>query len=102
MDRKQEIIDRLNELESARNDVGEYIIECVMDTREDEGLPPFTPEELKEAEEECDRNADILQRIEDEQHGLMEEYFLLTGKSPVRTDGIIPYYREPFPWACTL
>ena len=38
-----EIIDELNNLLRELEDVGETIIDCVIDAREDEGLPPMTP-----------------------------------------------------------
>jgi hypothetical protein len=77
-----EIIDRLNELAAEKEDLGYYIIECVVDQREDEGLPPFTPEELAEAAAECDRKADIVTAIEAQMDDLQEDYYLLTGKFP--------------------
>ena len=77
-----EIIDRLNELAAEIEDLGDYIIDCVVDQREDEGLPPFTPEEYAEAAAECDRKADIVTAIEAQMDDLREDYYLLTGKLP--------------------
>ena len=91
----QQIIDRLNEISAELDDVGESIIDCVVDTRADDGLPPFTPEELAEAEAECNRNAETEVALWTENHCLQEDYFLLTGKYP-RLYG--DRFREPFAW----
>ena len=98
MNRKQEIIEELNNLCAEEEDIGETFIDVVIDAREDEGLPPFTPDELAKAKKTCDENADKMIALESREHELQNEYFLLTGKYPVLTDGIIPRYREPFEW----
>ena len=85
-DREDEIIDELNELAFERENVGEHILAVVVDSREDEGLPPFTPEELDAARKECDANCDKVTAIEKAMDELCEEYRSITGKSP--------YYNE--------
>lgn len=77
-----EIIDALNECASEIEDAGEWNIEVVTDALEDEGLPPFTPEELAAATEECDRIFDKVKSISDRMDELQAEYRSITGKSP--------------------
>ena len=80
--RENEIIDELNELAFERENTGDYILAVVVDSREDEGLPPFTPEELDAARKECDENCDKVNAIEKAMDKLLEEYRSITGKSP--------------------
>ena len=80
--RLDEIIDELNDIERDIEYAGEYIIDVVIDMREDEGLPPFSPEELAAATAECDRIGDKVQALEDRQRELMQEYFDLVGCAP--------------------
>ena len=79
---EREIIDALNECAADKEDAGEWIIDCVIDQREEDGLPPFTPEELATAEAECDRIADIVIAISEKMESLRLDYILLTGKDP--------------------
>lgn len=97
MERKQEIIGELNELSAEYDDIGETFIECVIDMREDEGLPPFTEEELSFAQALCDENAEKANHIDNKMAELMTEYFIITGKYPV-SYGFPLRYREPFSW----
>ena len=83
---EREIIDALNECAAEIEDAGEWIIDCVIDQREDDGLPPFTPEELAEAQAECDRVSEKVTALYDRIQELIGEYHILTGK--------IPYYYE--------
>lgn len=95
---KSEIIDELNCLCRELDAVDCDIIEAVVDAREDEGLPPFTPEEYAEAEKQCDENGQLKESLWDKIHALCNEYNIMTGKWPVYKDGIIAGYREPYMW----
>ena len=77
-----EIIDALNECAAEIEDAGEYILECVIDIREDDGLPPFTPEELETAKADCDRIAEKVTALEAKMDDLRRQYFALEGKAP--------------------
>lgn len=77
-----EIIDALNECAAEIEDAGEYILECVIDIREDDGLPPFTPEELEHAKADCDRIAAKVTALEAKMDDLLRQYYALEGKSP--------------------
>lgn len=79
---EREIIDALNECAAEIEDAGEWIIDCVIDQREEDGLPPFTPEELAAAEAECGRVGETVSAIEDRISDLRIDYFALTGKYP--------------------
>lgn len=79
---EQEIVDALNECAAEIEDAGEWIIDCVIDARADEGLPPFTPEELEAATAECDRIGNKVQEIENRMDDLRLQYFELCGKGP--------------------
>ena len=94
----REIVDKLNELLREEEDIGETVIDCVVDTREEEGLPPFTPEELLAAEAECDENGKKSDEIWSKINDLRFEYEWQTGKRPIYVDGCIPYFREPCRW----
>ena len=73
--RLSEIIDEMNDLCADSEEIERYCyIDCIIDDREDEGLPPFTPEELKAAEEECDRRLAEVMAIEEKIDKLDYEY----------------------------
>jgi len=93
-----EIINALNELLHELDDLGETVIDCVIDAREEDGLPPFTPEELSAAEAECDRNGQKSDEIWDKINELRYEYQEQTGESPVYVDSCIPYFRDAYRW----
>lgn len=80
--RLDEIVDRINEIRTEIDDAGETFIELVIDEREDNDLPPFTPDELEAAKKECDKAAEIVQALEREEIELHEEYYDLAGCSP--------------------
>lgn len=94
-----EIIDALNECAAEIEDAGDWIIDCVIDMREEDGLPPFTPEELKRAEAECDKNAEKVSAIEEKMDALREDYFGLTGKYPHYYEAT-NRYGVNFSWGC--
>ena len=74
-DRLSAIIGEMNDLCAEKEEIEGYCyIDCVIDDREDEGLPPFTPEELKAAEEECDRRLADVMAIEEKIDKLDDEY----------------------------
>lgn len=86
-----EIIDALNECATEIEDAGEWIIDCVIDRREEEGLPPFTPEELAAAEAECSRVGETVSAIEGRISDLCLDYLCLTGKYPHYDEAINRY-----------
>lgn len=98
MTRTHQIINELNDLLRELDDVGETIIDCIVDCRADEGLPPLTPEEYAAAEAECDANAERAEAIWDSIHALQGEYYELVGEYPIYIDSAIPSYREHFSW----
>lgn len=88
----ENIIDKLNQCAAEIEDAGETFIECVIDARADEGLPPFTAEELATAKAECDRNADTVTDLEAEMDSLRLDYFGITGSWPHYSDFTNRYY----------
>ena len=72
----------INTSTAERENVGEHILAVVVDSREDEGLTPFTPEELDAVRKKCDENCDKVTAIEKAMDDLCEEYRSITGKSP--------------------
>ena len=95
-DRLNAIIDELNQCRADMEDVGETFIDLVIDEREDEGLPPFTPVELEEAKRKCDEAADAANALDNRMEELREEYFDMTGKYPHYCSGIDRYEH---PWS---
>lgn len=89
-----EIIDEMNDLLRELEDVGETIIDCVIDAREDEGLPPMTPEEYALAVEECDRNAEKANAIDQRISDLRIDYKTETGEWPHYIDFPISRYSQ--------
>lgn len=79
---ERDIINALNECACEIENAGEYIIDCVIDQREADGIPPFTPGELDEAKAECDRIGEKVAAIEKKMQDLKTDYFMLTGKYP--------------------
>lgn len=92
-----EIVEEMNDLLREQDDIGEYFLDVVIDSRADEGLPPLTPEELAAAEKECDENLRRDNEIEAKLDDLRDKYFELTGHYPFRRNGIIPQYEVWFP-----
>lgn len=95
---RAQIINELNDLLRELDDVGETIIDCVVDSREDNDLPPLTPEEYSAAAAECAANAEKAEAIWDRIHGLQDEYDNLVGEYPIYCDGAIPSFRDRFSW----
>ena len=91
-----EIIDKLNVLLREQQDLGETFIDVLIDSRDDEGLPPLTADELATAQAKCDANAERANEIDEEISALKIDYMTETGKWPVYVDACIPYYREPW------
>lgn len=87
----RDIIDELNELCAEKENAGEYIIDCVVDQRADDGLPPFTPEELAAAEAECGRVLSVVKAIVEKIDALREKYYELDGKYPYFYEAIDRY-----------
>ena len=85
------IIDDLNECAAEMEDAGEWNIECVIDQRADEGLPPFTPEELAKARADCDRVADIVQNLEQKMDDLLSAYYDIAGRPPYYSEIVNRY-----------
>lgn len=81
--RANEILDRLNEIDRELEDVGFTFIEVVIDSRADDGLPPMTDDELIQAQAECDLNADLANRLDEEKFSLLEEFLTLSGDYPI-------------------
>lgn len=81
-ERINDILRELELLSQEFDELGPTFIRVVVDSREDDGLPPFTPEELAAAKAECDRNADEANRIEQRMDELQEEFFAITGRYP--------------------
>lgn len=81
-----EIVRELNELrEETANFDAPTFIDVVIDTREEQGLPPLTEEQLEALRAECDANADKLNDMEARMEDLKTEYLVLTGKYPTWT-----------------
>lgn len=84
--RLDEIVDRINEIKAEIEDAGDTFIELVIDVREDNNLPPFTPEELEATKKQCDKAAEIVQALETEERELIDEYYILAGCTPHNYD----------------
>ena len=92
---EQEILDAMNDLEAELEDLGPTFIDLVIDSREDDGLPPLTPEELASAQSECDANADRATAIESAIDDLRLNFFELVGKFPHWSETVRRY---SYPW----
>ena len=84
--KSHEIIKKLNELFTEKEEVGETEIECLIDYRTENGLPPFTPEELAEAEKTCKENRQRGEELINAMEDLCYKYHDLTGNWPVKNE----------------
>lgn len=77
-----EIIDDMNDVLADIEDAGETFIDVLVDAREDEGLPPYTPEQIDILQKQCDENADKVTALEHRLDDLRYEYLDAFGKFP--------------------
>ena len=78
-----ELLAQINELHDEMEEAPEWIIDCVLDNRKEDGFPDPAPEELAEIEAECAKNEEHIKALEDRLFELRNDYMMLTGAYPV-------------------